>query len=169
MDGAAGGCAAQLITRACAPCTREGAAMPTAARARPCRRWARRALRPTDRLPQHTHACRHAARAGGLPHLRRDWARPCPRLRRDWAHPCNICTRTGLAPAHICAGTGRCCAHGCAPTSAHASEILRFWPPLSVPTCARLTASGIEMKDRVSRCRCRGHRAPPAPFGPHPD
>jgi hypothetical protein len=44
---------------------------------------------------------------------------------------------------------------------------LRFWPPLSVPTCARLIASGIEMEDRVGRCRCRDHRAPP--FGPHPD
>jgi hypothetical protein len=42
-----------------------------------------------------------------LPHLRRDWARPChicagtgptlPHLHRDWAHPCHICAGTDSA------------------------------------------------------------------------
>jgi len=30
---------------------------------------------------------------------------PLPHLHRDWARPCHICTGTGLAPCHICTGT----------------------------------------------------------------
>jgi hypothetical protein len=62
-----------------------------------------------------------------LPHLHRDWARPChictatglapatsapglgsplPHLHRDWAHPCHICTATGVAPATSAPGLG---------------------------------------------------------------
>ena len=62
-----------------------------------------------------------------LPHLHRDWARPChisagtrlatatsapglgsplPHRHRDWAHPCHICAGTGARRCHICTGTG---------------------------------------------------------------
>jgi hypothetical protein len=56
-----------------------------------------------------------------LPHLHRDWARPChtwtglgaplPHLHRDWAHPCHICTETGLTPATSALGLGSSLPH----------------------------------------------------------
>ena len=63
----------------------------------------------------------------GVPHLHRDWARPChtctgtllsratsapglgpplPHLHRDWARPCHICTGTWLSRATFAPGLG---------------------------------------------------------------
>ena len=84
--------------------------------------WSRKLGRVATKL-RRTSAVRSA-----LPHLHRDWARPChictgtglapatsapglgsplPHLHRDWAHRCHICTRTGLAPATSAPGLGR--------------------------------------------------------------
>ena len=45
-------------------------------------------------------------RHGPLPHLHRDWARPCHICTGTGGHPCHICNGTDRAhPCHICTGT----------------------------------------------------------------
>ena len=74
----------------------------------------------TTREHEHTNECGvhtcnivHAMANGpkdntrGLtPHDAQKVGSPLPHLRRDWARPCHICAGTGLAPCHICIGTG---------------------------------------------------------------
>jgi hypothetical protein len=49
----------------------------------------------------------HDTRTNGIRrgHFELIWAH-LPHLHRDWARPCHICTGTGLTRCHICTGTG---------------------------------------------------------------